>query len=362
MNNPQRFFTGASPVRRPAHIAKRAALLCAGALFFLSACTGADEAAKGAAAQEAPVFAVNTTAAVEGRIRDYLPLSGDIVAGTTVDVYSDAAGKVVRLYVAMGDRVARGTPIAAVDPSRAGMDYLPSVATAPIAGVVTSLPAQVGMTVNQSVPLARIAGGNALEIRLYVAERFISRIGLRQSCEITLDAWPGEVFRGSVNEMSPTVDPASRTMEVTVNVDNPGDRLKAGMFAKVRIITEEKAGIVKIPSAALVRRFGEEYVFVVEAAAETAATADASAAADVNVDADAGVNADTTAEAAAEAAAPEYFVARRKLVRPGILIDGVLEIEEGLAPDDEVVIRGQTLLEDGARINVIDRVQPLSVN
>jgi RND family efflux transporter MFP subunit len=250
------------------------------------------------------------------------------VAGTTVDVYSDAAGKVIRVYTAVGEQVSRGAPIAAVDPSRAGMDYLPSVAAAPISGVVTSLPAQVGMTVSQSVPLARIAGGNALEIRLYVAERFISRIGLHQPCEITLDAWPGEVFRGSVNEIAPTVDPASRTMEVKVNVENPGSRLKAGMFAKVRIITEEKAGIVKIPSSALIQRFGEEYVFAVEADPEN----------------------------------PENHIVRRKIVQPGILIDGVLEITEGLTPDDEVVVRGQTLLEEGARVNVIDRVQPLSAN
>ncbi|MDR0622885.1 MAG: HlyD family efflux transporter periplasmic adaptor subunit, partial [Treponema sp.] len=174
MNNPRRFFTGVS---KPLHIAKMALPLCAAAAIFFSACANKDGAAPGeAAAQEVPVFAVNTTAAVKGRIRDYLPLSGDIVAGTTVDTYSDAAGKVVRVYVAVGDQVNRGAPIAAVDPSRAGMDYLPSVAAAPISGVVTSLPAQVGMTVSQSVPLARIAGGNALEIRLYVAERFISRI------------------------------------------------------------------------------------------------------------------------------------------------------------------------------------------
>lgn len=329
MNNPRRFFAGASYSRSLIIITKKTALLCAGVLILLAACQDKDKAAPGeAAAQDVPVFAVNTIAAVKGRIRDYLPLSGDIVAGTTVDTYSDAAGKVVRVYVAVGDHVNRGAPIAAVDPSRAGMDYLPSVATAPISGVVTSLPAQMGMTVSQSVPLARIAGGNALEIRLYVAERFISRINLHQPCEITLDAWPGEVFRGSIHEIAPTVDPASRTMEVKINVENPGSRLKAGMFAKVRVITEEKEGIVKIPASALIRRFGEEYVFTVETDPEN----------------------------------PEHHIARREIVRPGILIDGVLEIEEGLEPDDEVVIRGQTLLDNGVRVNVIDRVQPLSAN
>jgi multidrug efflux pump subunit AcrA (membrane-fusion protein) len=55
-------------------------------------------------------------------------------------------------------------------------------------------------------------------------------------------------------------------------------------------------------------------------------------------------------------------VARKRIIVPGILIDGVQEILDGLAPDEEVVVRGQTLLEDGSRINVIERVAPLSAN
>ena len=212
---------------------------------------------------EAPVFAVNTTLAVKGQIRDYIALSGDVWAGSTVDTYSDAAGRVSEIYVTVGRYVNRGDPIAAVDPSRPGMSFRQSIATAPISGTVVALPAQLGMTVSQAVPLARISGGGGLEIRLSVAERFISRMAMNIPCEITLDAWPGETFYGSVSEISPTVDPASRTMEVRVNVGNSGSRLKAGMFAKVRVITERKDNIVKIPATALITRFGEQYVFVI---------------------------------------------------------------------------------------------------
>ena len=275
--------------------------------------------------QEAPVFAVNTTRTVEGQIQDYIALSGDIVAGSTVDAYSDAAGKITQLYVAVGERVSRGSPIAAVDPSRPGMTFRQSVATAPIGGTIVALPAQVGMTISQAVPLARIAGGGALEIRLHVAERFISKMAMNQPCEIALDAWPGEVFQGSVSEVSPTVDPTSRTMEVKVNVNNDGSKLKAGMFAKVKIITERKENIVKIPASAVINRFGEQYVFTVDRT---------------------------------EADNP---VARRKVIVQGILIDGVMEVQ-GIAPDEEIVIRGHTLLSDGARVNVVEQTATLSAN
>jgi multidrug efflux pump subunit AcrA (membrane-fusion protein) len=292
---------------------------------------GKDEAAPVAAAPvvEAPVFAVNTTTAVRGQIRDYLALSGDIIAGSTVDAYSDVAGKITRLFVASGSYVNRGDPIAEVDPSRPGMTYIPGITRAPISGTIVALPAQVGMTVSQAVPLARIAGGNSsrgLEIRLYVAERFISKMAMSLPCEITLDAYPGETFRGSISEVSPVVDPASRTMEVRVNVANSGSRLKAGMFAKVRVITERRNNIVKVPAAAMIQRFGENYVFAVEQ----------------------------------DPAHAGGFIARRKAVTPGILVDGVLEIQQGLLPDEEVIIRGHTFLEDGARINIVDRAAPLS--
>ena len=279
-----------------------------------------------AVSQAVPVYAVNTTQTVQGHIQDYLPLSGDIVASSTVDVYSDAAGKVNRLYVAVGSRVRKDDPVAEVDPSKPGMEFVPNLVKAPLTGTVVTLPAQLGMTVSQAVPLARISGGTGLEIQLYVAERFISKISLNLPCEITLDAWPGEIFRGRVIELSPALDAASRTMEIKVGVDNPGSKLKAGMFAKVRIITEAKDNIVKIPGAAMVNRFGEQYLFV------------------------------------ADKTDPSAPVARKRAIVPGILIDGVLEVRQGLAPDEEIIIQGQTLLEDGSRINIISSVAPLSAN
>jgi multidrug efflux pump subunit AcrA (membrane-fusion protein) len=277
-------------------------------------------------AMEAPVYAVNTIAAVQGQIQDYIALSGDIVSGSSVDAYSDAAGKITQLFVSVGDRVSKGTAIAAVDPSRPGMTYNVSIASSPINGTVTLLPAQVGMTVSQAVPLARISGGGALEIKLNVAERFISKMAMNLPCEITLDAWPGEVFSGSISEVSPTVDPASRTMEIKVNVNNAGSRLKAGMFAKVKIITERKNNIVKVPANAVINRFGEQYVFIVNKSD------------------------------------PEKPVVNKRLVTTGILIDNIAEVQNGLLADDEIVVRGQTLLNDGVRVNIIEQTAPLSAN
>ena len=299
-------------------------LLLIPALFVLGGCKSKGKKAADKP-KEVPVFAVNTTLTVKGQIQNYITFSGDIIAGSTIDVYPEAAGKITDIFISVGQRVSKGSQIASVDPSRPGMTFRQNIAIAPINGTVILIPAQVGMTVSQAVPLARISGGGALEIKINISERFISRIAMNQPCEITLDAWPGDVFRGNINEISPTVDLASRTMEARINIKDSSSKLKPGMYAKVRVITEQKSNIVKIPSQAVINRFGEQFVYII----------------------------------AKDKDDPEINIVKKTIVVPGILIDEVMEIQKGLEPDQEIVIKGQTLLDDGSRVNIIERQTPL---
>lgn len=286
-------------------------------VLALAGCRAREQGQEQGPAQ--PVFAISTITLETGKISDYLTLSGDMVAGSSVDVYSDTAGTITRRYVSIGSRVARNQPIAEVDPSQPGMNYIPSVVRAPISGVISGLPGQVGMKISQSSPIAVISGGGGLEIELHVAERFIYRIRMGLPCEITLDAYPGDNFRGRISEISPIVDTASRTMMIKVNVDNPGDRLKAGMFAKVKIITEEKENVITVPEGAVLQRGGQNFVYTVQA----------------------------------DHADPEARTAVRTPVGLGLNVDNMFEITDGLEPGDEVIVRGQTTLTDGSRVNVI---------
>jgi len=300
-------------------------MLAAVLAVSITSCSRKNAALSGDAAP-VTVHAVNTIAAAQGSIRDYLAVSGDIVNTSTVDTFSDVAGRVSRVFVGVGSRVRRNDPVVEIDPSRPGMEFVPSLVRAPVSGTVVALPAQLGMTINQAVPLARIADSEDLEVQLRIAERFISQIALRQRSEITLMAYPGEVFQGRITELSPTLDPASRSMGIRVGVQDPSGRLKSGMFATVRIIIEEKNNVVKIPAAAVINRFGEQFVFAVDARN------------------------------------PEEPVVRKKIIVPGIAIDGIVEITQGLSPNEDVVIRGQSLLEDGSRVNIIDRLPPVGSN
>jgi multidrug efflux pump subunit AcrA (membrane-fusion protein) len=266
-----------------------------------------------------PVFAVSTIAVEAGKMTDYLMLSGDMIAGSSVDVYSDTAGTITRRYVSIGATVQKGQPIVEVDPSQPGMQYMASVVTAPISGIVSTLSGQVGMKIGLNSSIAVISGGGGLEIQLYVAERFIYQIRMGLPCEITLDAYPDDSFRGRISEISPVVDTSSRTMMIKVNVDNPGNKLKAGMFANVNIITEEKANVISVPENAILQLSDQQFVYTVV---------------------------DDPSDSSAK-------IAKKTVVTTGLNVNGETEITSGLQTGDQIVARGQTSLTDGSRVNVI---------
>jgi multidrug efflux pump subunit AcrA (membrane-fusion protein) len=275
--------------------------------------------------EEETVFAVSVTEAVRGELNDYLEVNGDVAAKTTVDAYPDNSGKLTELIAEIGDYVRKGEVIARVDPSRPGQQFEASPVEAPIAGTVINLPLQEGSTVSPQAAVARISTMYDLEIRTSVAEKFISRIEVGQPVSAAFEAFPGRSYRGRVREVSPTVDPVARTLDVKIDLIGQAEGLKAGMFGDVRIVTAQKENVVKIPADCLVERFEEDFIFVL-----------------------------TGDPAEGETAAVE-----RRPIETGIEIDRKLEVRSGLENGERVVYRGQTLLEDGSAVRVVETVQPL---
>lgn len=268
---------------------------------------------------EETTFAVNVTRPVRGEIKDYLELNGGVEPASSVDVYPDTSGEIANLRVRVGEAVSRDEVVAEVDRSRPGQQFEPSPVRAPIAGTVTQRYVDVGTTVGPSVPVVQLSRTDELEIRTEVAERFISLVREGQDAVVFLEAYPGERFAARVTELSPVVDPATRTMGVTLRFVRRDPRIKAGMFGDIRLITEVRTGIVKVPSDAVVRRFDTPYLFV--------------------------VTGDGTVE--------------QREVELGISIGEQVEITSGVEADERIVIQGQSLLDDGAAVRVIEEVDAL---
>lgn len=297
-------------------------LLAIGAVFFLRQKNNAQKEEIASAEDEEQVFAVNTTKAVEGQIIDYLYVNGDIIAKEFVDVYPDTAGKLTNIRAALGETVRKGQILCYVDPSRPGMNFTNSPVYSPISGTVTSFPGTIGSTVSQQAAIATIGDLSNLQVRTFISERKISMISLGMPAQLSFESYPGEVFSAKITELSPVVDPTSRTMQIKLDMTNKDNRIKSGMFSKIKITTSVKENIVKIPTDCVNERFGEKFVYVVNSS----------------------------------------DIARKQTINQGININDVSEILSGLTIGDDVVIQGQSLLEDGVKVKVIKEIAPLSVS
>ncbi len=289
----------------------------AAAITFMSC--GPKKAAKEEEKEVETLYAVSTYKTVEGNLDDYLEFGGDVASVNEVMVLPDQAGKITNILVKVGEMVKKDQVIAYVNPLRAGVVYNDSPVKAPIAGRITSLPVTVGSTVSQSSSVAKVARTDELEIRINIAERFISRITNGQSATVTFDAYPSVVFGAKVFEVSPVLDTSTRTMGVKLRLNPPDSRVKVGMYGRVRLVTDSVKNAIVLPSSALVTRDGKDYVFVI-----------------------------TSPKSGKNAA-----VVGLKPVTKGISVDNNVEITKGLEIGEEVVIKGQTLLNDGSKVNVV---------
>lgn len=294
---------------------KFVALVFASVFVFFSCSKDEGTAVVPVESQET-VFAVNTYVAAAENLDEYLEFGGDVVAASSVDVMPDTSGKIANIRVRVGDYVEKNQILAYVDPSRPGMTYESSPIRAPVAGTVTAFPVSVGSMVAPSVSIAKISNTKNLEINISVAERFVSRIAVGQPALLTFDSYPGEVFTAKVAEVNPVLDTTSRSMGVKLVLDPPDNRIKIGMYCRVKLITESKAGVVAIPREAIVNRSGQESVFV--------------------------VNGNTVENCP---------------ISVGITVDNMVEVVSGLTAGNEVVVSGQTLLDSGSKVNVINRQQ-----
>jgi Cu(I)/Ag(I) efflux system membrane fusion protein len=105
----------------------------------------------------------------------------------------------------------------------------------PLAGTVLEKKVQVGQYVMEGADLYRVADLSKvwLRARIFPADLPLARVGA--PVEAVAEGFSGETFRGTVAFVDPVVDPATRTVGVRVDLDNPGGRLLPGMFVTARI-------------------------------------------------------------------------------------------------------------------------------
>jgi RND family efflux transporter MFP subunit len=139
-----------------------------------------------------------------------------------------------------------------------------AVVRAPIAGVVSERPVQVGEYIAARTVVATIVQMSPLKLRTGVQERHAGVVEPGQPVQFRVEAFGDRLFTGTVAYVSPALDQTMRTFTVEALVDNPDRLLKPGFFAKGVILTRLDTNVLAVPDPAVSVLAGVASVYVVK--------------------------------------------------------------------------------------------------
>jgi len=134
---------------------------------------------------------------------------------------------------------------------------------APIDGVVATLTVEEGEMASQAVPPVTVINLDRLVLDIHVTEYEINRVKEGQKVDVYIDAIGGERIEGTIDYVSPTVDPRTQGYPIRITIENDNHSLKAGMFARSMLPMEKKENALLIPKRSVVNEDGNDYVYVV---------------------------------------------------------------------------------------------------
>jgi len=183
----------------------------------------------------------------------------------------------------------------------------------PINGVVTARNYDKGDMYSMTQPIFVVEQIQPVKMLVNVSESLFTQVHKGMEFDITVDAYPDEVFKGKVNLIYPTISSATHTFPVEVICQNSDERLRPGMFARVTANFGTNHHIV-IPDVAVVKQqgSGEHFVYVLR----------------------------------------DDNTVKYTLVELGKRLGNRYEIVSGINEGDRIVTEGQVRLKDGVNVTV----------
>ena len=150
---------------------------------------------------------------------------------------------------------------------------------------------------------------NTVRVLIEVVERDIPLVKIGQKAELRAEAYPDQVFEGTVTRIVQSLNRATRTMTVEIDLPNKDRRLKGGMFARVEVTVGTHRHALQIPIDAVSRLENTQYIYVVREGKT-----------------------------------------QRVDVEIGARNNNLVEILKGLSGDEQVVVSGKDLVQDGTPV------------
>ncbi|MDO4510691.1 MAG: efflux RND transporter periplasmic adaptor subunit [Bacteroidales bacterium] len=204
--------------------------------------------------------------------------------------------------------------VRAIESSRRSLSTMSenTVLTSPISGVVTQRNFQAG-DLPSGQPILVIEQQNPLKVVVAVNESEMANVKQGMPVGVSFDTYPGESFSGHVSLIHPTVDVNTRTFQVEVTIENRGDKVHSGMFARVQFNFGRNTSIV-VSDRAVQKQIGSgvRYVYTLE----------------------------------------DNGTVKFREVETGRHMGNRYEIKGGLTPGMRVVTKGHTRLTNGCKVDI----------
>ena len=188
-----------------------------------------------------------------------------------------------------------------------------TVLLSPVDGVISARNYDRGDMFTMGQPIYTVEQITPVKLLIGISEVDYTKVHVGDKVRITVDAFPGKVFSGSISRLYPTIDPATHTFTVEVIVGNADRMLRPGMYAKVTVRFGVNRSVV-VPDEAIVKQVGsgDRFVYVLN---------------------------------------PDSTVTYTKVV-PGRRMDYTYEILSGIEDGATIVTEGQVRLKSGVRVRV----------
>ncbi len=191
---------------------------------------------------------------------------------------------------------------------------------APFDGMAGIRLVNVGDYLKDGADIVNIEDIEAIFVDYRLPERFQAKVRRGQTAAVELDALPGRKFAAVLQAIDPLIDANGRSVGVRACIDNRRLQLRPGMFARVNTVFGQREDARVIPEEAIVPQAGKQFVIKLLPAPDA-----------------------------------QGFVTQRVEVKVGQRMPGKVEIVDGLAVGDTVVIAGQQRVQrDGTVVRVLE--------
>jgi len=204
-------------------------------------------------------------------------------------------------------------------------DY--SLVKAPFDGVVAAIHVEKNQTVAAGQPVVQVVSVSRMKAKVHLTGSDIQQVKIGQRVRIQFPTIPGKGYLGRVDKINTAIDQMSKALEVEIGFISGDRRITSGMFGEFLIETQLNPNRLVIPETALISQT------------------------EIRVNRETGLQ--NTVKRFFLYVIQNY-TAKMKEVKTGIANDGQIEITDGLAVGDSVVIVGQNIVKDGQPVNVIE--------